>query len=102
MGKFARRGSKGRWCLAKQLPPGATAGGTGRHGPVDESAGTVRLECTRTKNAEGRTFPFGTMPALKAVLDAQRAYTDQVQRRTGQIFPWVEPYSQGKGAQHRC
>lgn len=38
---------------------------------VDVEAGTVRLEPGTTKNDEGRTFPFGQFPALKAVLDRQ-------------------------------
>ena len=56
---------------------------------VDWSAGEVRIEGTETKNREARTFPFGAMPALQAMLERQRAYTDQVQRRTGRIIPTV-------------
>ena len=54
---------------------------------VDFRAGVVRLEPGETKSGRGRTFPF--LPALKAVLERQRSYTDQVERRTGQIIPWV-------------
>jgi integrase len=40
---------------------------------VDAAAGTVRLEVGTTKNGRGRTFPFGVLPELKGLLDAQRA-----------------------------
>ncbi len=40
---------------------------------VDAGAGTVRLEPGTTKNGRGRTFPFGVLPELKALLEAQRA-----------------------------
>ena len=33
--------------------------------------------------------PFAVMPALAAVLEAQRAYTDAVVKRTGSIVKWV-------------
>lgn len=56
---------------------------------VDFAAGMIRLEAGQTKNGQGRTFPFGVLPELKAVLDAQRAYSDAVSRRTGAIVPWV-------------
>ena len=56
---------------------------------VDFDAGVIRLEPGETKNAKGRTFPFTTLPELKAVLDQQLKYTKTVQRRTGQVIPWV-------------
>lgn len=56
---------------------------------VDFLAGVVRLEPGETKNRKGRTFPFAALPELEAVLNEQRAYTDAVERRTGQIVPWV-------------
>ncbi|MGH7538739.1 MAG: tyrosine-type recombinase/integrase, partial [Gemmatimonadales bacterium] len=56
---------------------------------VDFGAGMVRLEVGTTKNREGRTFPFGALPGLKAVLERQRAHTSAVERRLGQIVPWV-------------
>ncbi len=54
---------------------------------VDFKAGTVRLEPGTTKNQEGRTFIM--TPELRATLEQQRARTEAIQRRTGQIIPWV-------------
>lgn len=56
---------------------------------VDFHAGVVRLEPGTTKNREGRTFPFAALPALEAVLRRQRDYTSAVERRLGQLIPWV-------------
>ena len=56
---------------------------------VDLDAGAVRLEVGSTKNREGRTFPVNALPELAALLREQRAHTEAVQRRTGQIVPWV-------------
>jgi integrase len=56
---------------------------------VDFSAGTVRLEVGTTKNREGRVFPFRALPALNALLQAQREHTRVVEKRLGQIIPWV-------------
>jgi integrase len=56
---------------------------------VDLMAGTIRLEPGETKNGKGRTFPFTALPELDSVIENQRAYTDTVERRTGQIVPWV-------------
>jgi integrase len=56
---------------------------------VDLRAGTIRLEPGQTKNGKGRTFPFTALPELDALIAQQRAYTDTVERRTGQIVPWV-------------
>jgi len=38
---------------------------------VDLNAEVLRLEVGTTKNREGRTFPYGVLPALKALIDAQ-------------------------------
>lgn len=54
---------------------------------VDLVGGRVRLEPGTTKNDEGRTFPLTA--ELRAILDAQRAYTDAVQRDLGRIIPHV-------------
>jgi integrase len=54
---------------------------------VDLGAGTVRLDPGTTKNGEGRVFPMTT--ELRALLEAQRAYTDAVQRAKGAICPYV-------------
>ena len=60
-----------------------------RWADVDWTAKTVRLAGAHSKNAEGRVFPFGALPALAAVMEGQRAYTEAVQKRTGQIVPWL-------------
>jgi integrase len=54
---------------------------------VDLKAGTVRLDPGTTKNGEGRVFPMTA--ELRALLDAQRTYTDAVQREQGIICPNV-------------
>lgn len=56
---------------------------------VDFEAGIMRLEPGTTKNGQGRTFPIDALPELRAVLEAQRRYTDDVAKRTGKIVPWV-------------
>jgi integrase len=56
---------------------------------VDWTAKTVRLPGERSKNEEARVFPFGALPALADAMEQQRNYTDAVQRRTGQIVPWL-------------
>lgn len=38
---------------------------------VDRDAEVLRLEVGTTKNGEGRTFPYGVLPRLKALLDRQ-------------------------------
>ena len=54
---------------------------------IDSDAGTVRLDAGTTKNGEGRVFPFTV--ELRALLEAQRAYTEAVQRERGIICPSV-------------
>jgi integrase len=56
---------------------------------VDFTAEMVRLEPGSTKNDEGRTFPFKSYPALKALLENQEARTDALQKERGIIIPWV-------------
>jgi len=56
---------------------------------VDFRAGVVRLEVGTTKTGEGRVFPFGMLPALKALLERQRQDTKALERRRGEIVPWV-------------
>ncbi len=70
---------------------------------VDFDAGTVHLEATRSKNSEGRTFPFRALPPLQELLEDQRARTRAVERATGQLVPWVfhrdgEPIRSMRGA----
>jgi integrase len=54
---------------------------------VDLEAGAIRIE--QSKNNEGRVFPIKADPELAAIFQKQRAYTDEVQKRTGQIIPLV-------------
>ena len=56
---------------------------------MDVDAGVVRLEPGMTKNREGRAFPFDALPALKTLLEAQRARATALERATGAIVPWV-------------
>ena len=63
---------------------------------VDFKAGVVRLEPGTTKSGKGRTFPFAVLPELKAVLESQRAYTDEIERLEGRVVPLVF-HRDGKG-----
>ena len=54
---------------------------------VSFTDGEVRLDPGSTKNGEGRSFPF--TDTLRALLEAQRAATDALQRKTGRIIPLV-------------
>ena len=45
----------------------------------------MRLAPGSTKNREGRTFPFTTLPQLEALLRAQREHTCTIERATGTI-----------------
>lgn len=56
-------------------------------GHVDFAAGWLRLEPEETKNSEGRMFPL--TPELRAVLEAQRARVDGIQKASGRIVPWI-------------
>lgn len=56
---------------------------------MDFRAGVVRLDPNTTKNTEGRTFPFAALPALAALLEAQREYTKTVEKATRQMVPLV-------------
>jgi len=54
---------------------------------VDFQSGWLRLEPGETKNTEGRQFPL--TPALRAVLERQRARTLAVEKATRTIIPWL-------------
>jgi len=56
---------------------------------VDFAQGVVTLDVGTTKNGAGRTFPFGALPDLLALLEAQRDVTETTQRTTGQIVARV-------------
>jgi integrase len=60
-----------------------------RWSQVDFKAGVVRLEVGSTKNNQGREFPFGAFPPLRALLERQRDRTRAAERRLGQIIPHV-------------
>jgi len=49
----------------------------------------VRLEPNTTKNSEGRTFPFGELPALLSIIERQRRKTLDAETRLGVKVPWV-------------
>jgi len=54
---------------------------------VDLEGGTVRLDAGTTKNGEARVFPCTT--ELRALLTAQRATADRIQRERGMLIPYV-------------
>lgn len=54
---------------------------------VDFRGGSVRLDVGTTKNDEGREFPL--TDDLRELLERQRARTEEVQRKTGTIVPFV-------------
>jgi len=56
---------------------------------VDFKAGTVSLDRGTTKNGAARTFPFGALPALVALLQRQREVTTALERERGAVVPWV-------------
>lgn len=49
--------------------------------------GWLRLEPGETKNKQGRMFPM--IPTLRAILDEQKRRTEELERATGQVIPWV-------------
>ena len=56
---------------------------------VDFSAGTIRLEPGDTKNGEGRTFPYGRLPELAALMEEQKARTRKLEREQERIIQTV-------------
>jgi len=56
---------------------------------IDFEVGEVRLAAGRTKNKQGRSFPFDAMPALRELLDERRAHTTHVERTRGIEVPHV-------------
>lgn len=56
---------------------------------VDWTAGVVRLAPGRTKNKEGREFPFRALPQLEALLKAQREATRALEKKSRRIIPDV-------------
>jgi integrase len=56
---------------------------------VDDKATVIRLEPGTTKNSDGRTFPYGKLPELAALLAERRAATLALNRDQGRIIPLV-------------
>lgn len=56
---------------------------------VDMARGVIALEAGETKNGKGRAFPFDVLPELRALIEAQREYTDAVERRLGAVVPYI-------------
>ncbi len=54
---------------------------------VDFKAGIVRLDPGTTKNLEGRVFVM--TPELRVALEAQRQVTEEKQKATASVIPWV-------------
>ncbi len=54
---------------------------------VDESARVIRIETT--KNKEPRTLPYGTLPALRELIETRRGITDEVQKARGMVVTHV-------------
>lgn len=69
---------------------------------VDFEAGEVRLDAGTTKNREGRVFPFGLHPDLKAMLDSQWAEHERL-KKAGQIVPTVffRMVAEGRGGEKK-
>jgi len=55
---------------------------------VDRDAKTIRLEPGTTKNAEGRTFPYGLLPELSETIEKQWNEHERL-REAGVICPFV-------------
>ena len=55
---------------------------------VDMKAHTVRLDAGTTKTGRGRVLSFGSLPELRAVLEAQHRTVASL-ARNGVICPWV-------------
>lgn len=60
-----------------------------RWADVDWEKGIVSRDGTATKNSDARLYPFAAAPLVKAALERRRAYTDDVEQRTGQPVPYV-------------
>lgn len=56
--------------------------------------GTLHLDARASKNKRAYSFPI--VGDVARILDAQRAYVKKVQRKTGQMIPWVFCYPDGR------
>jgi integrase len=62
---------------------------------IDTSAEVIRLEVGTTKNDAGRTFPYGELPELAAVIAVQDRLRRTL-RTQGTLCPWVFPEADGQ------
>ncbi len=67
-----------------------------RWSQVDLVGGVVRLEVGSTKTGAGRVFPYSALPALAALLRAQREWTSALERERGVLCPWVRAGVSGR------
>ena len=56
---------------------------------VKARLGVIRLEPGETKNGKGRDFPYTILPELEALIEQQRSITDAVEKKKGEIVPWL-------------
>ena len=56
---------------------------------VDFDSGMVRLEPGATKNDEGRTFPFASLPRLAELMRSQREHTSVLEHEQGRLIQCV-------------
>ena len=56
---------------------------------VDEDHEVVILPGTMTKNGKPRKLPYGKVPEIQEAIAAAKAYTHEVEQRTGKQVPWV-------------
>jgi integrase len=54
---------------------------------VDEAAGIVRIETT--KSGEPRTLPYAALPVLKSLVEHRRELADAVQKERGMVVTYV-------------
>jgi len=56
---------------------------------IDFEAGAIRLDAAQSKSGKPRTIPFGQVPALVALLKAQRQYTTRVEHQRCRVVAAV-------------
>jgi integrase len=56
---------------------------------VDRERHVIRLDVGSTKNAEARTFPYGDLPELHEMIEAQWIEAKRAEKERGIICPWV-------------
>ena len=69
---------------------------------VDRDIGVIRLETGETKSGEARTLPYGALPELVAVIEAQHKDRDALQREHGVITPFVFFRERQRVIKHRA